>query len=811
MTLAARLALAGAALLALGLGAARVELETDPTQLLRTPAADALERASQAFGLDQRAHLLVECPPGRTEDLLRFTPALRARLAGDPRYGAVEDGLPVDPEQAARRLVLPWGPLYWPPEELPALERRLSRAGMREQLETQLERLSLMGLGELERWIEVDPLGLSAPLRRRVESMQGSYAFAPGARHLSSDGRALLVTVTILAPGQPVGPLDQAVAAVLAEPWAAGLGVSAAGGPYLARESQAVIQGDLVRSGFSALPLALVLLAFFLRLRLDRMALLFLPTLWGTLAGVGLFAALHPRMSVLALACTPVVVGLGIDFTIHLVAAARARRGEGLDPLAAAAAAAREMRLPLCLAAATSGAAFLSFLGAEQGFLQEMGLLTALGLASALLGALWLLPPLLARALPATAGEAVEVRDAGASRLAGWSWERPWRALPVAALLSAAALAVVVVSPPRLEDDLRRIHARGSRPLAAQERIQAVFGGTREPVLVLVEGADERAALAAAQRLDPELLRLVGEGTLAARVSPAALLPPRAAQEQVLRRLRAQDGRRLRADLEAVLEELGFDPAALQDTLSGLESLPGLEGPLDPQRLRGLGLGALLRDVLHADAGGGLALVLCYPRVEPWSAAEREALAGALRGALRRAGVEARLSGLHLVSAEAAVQVAADFRRVSLFTAGAVLLVLLVRFRGPRLAALVLLPAGLGVLWTAALYSLLDLRLNLMNLGVLPMVLALGVDDGIVIVHRALAGEEVRGPAFRATAAGVLLTTLTTTLAFGGLALSENRGIASVGVLSGAGLGFCLLASLAVLPAALRVALQQRA
>lgn len=817
MTGRARLALAGAALLGLGLAALRVEPQTDPTQLLHTPAAEALDAASRAFGLDQRAHLLVEvADDGRGQDLLRFAAALRERLAPDPRYGAVEDGLAVDPEQAARALVLPWGPLYWSPERLPALSERLTRAGMQAQLRRQLERLGLAGLGELERWIEVDPLELGAPLRARVQTLQGSYAFAPGRHHLSRDGRALLVTVAIPAAGHPVGPLDAAVEAILREPWAAGLRVSAAGGPYLARESQAVIQGDLVRSGFSALPLALLLLAALLRLRLDRMALLFLPTAWGTLVGVGLFAALHPRLSVLALACTPVVVGLGIDFTIHLIAAARAHRGQGRDPQQAAQAAAREMRAPLLVAAATSAAAFLSFLGAEQGFLQEMGLLTALGLACALLGALWLLPPLLARVLLADAvgGPAgVEVRDAGASRLAGWSWAHPRLALGGAGLLAAAAATLVALDPPRLEDDLRRIHARDSRPLAAQERIATTFGGTREPVLLLLEGPDEAAVMSACQALDPELLRLVDEGTLAARLSPAALLPPRAAQEQVLAWARAQDGARLRADLLASLDEVGFDPAALSGYADALARLPGLAGPLDPAGLRALGLGPLLRDVLHVEPDGrAAALVLCYPREEPWSAAARQALAGALREALRRSGLEAqpgvaaRLTGLHLVSAEAARQVAGDFQRVSLLTAGAVLAVLLVRFRSARLAGLVLLPAGLGVVWTAGLYALFDLRLNLMNLGVLPMVLALGVDDGIVIVHRALAGESIRGPAFRATAAGVLLTTLTTTLAFGGLAFSHNRGIASVGVLSAAGMAFCLLASLAVLPAALRVA-----
>lgn len=810
-----RTALLALLVLALLSGAAlRVEVETDVVQLLRTPAAETLAEASRAFGLDTRAHLLVEAERGgREEDLLRFARELRARLAGDARFLAVLDGSPVDPEAAVRALAARWGPLYWPPAELPALEQRLSRAGMDQALAAQLGRLSLPGAGQVERWVELDPLELAGPLRRRVETLRGAWTLAPGQHHLSADGRALLVTVVAREETHALGgatrlvaALDEAAAEVLAQPWAAGLSLTPAGALHLAEESERVIAADLRRGALTGVLCSLVLLAGFLRVRPDRMLLLTLPILWGVSLGLLLFGALHPHMTILALGCLSAVLGMADDFTIHLVAATRALRAGGLGPDAAAAQAARELRLPMALGALSSASAFLAFLAADQPFLREMGLLSALGILSSLLGALWLLPPLIALLLrrePPDRGSAGLARDAGATRLAVWSADHPLAALLVAGLISAAAAALVLRDPPRLEDDLRRIHARDSRPLLGQERIARVLGGAREPVLLLLSAPDEAAALEACHRLEPELSRLIAEGALVARVSAAALLPPRAEQEAALRRVRALDGDALARELGAALAAAGFEPEAFQEYLAGLSSAATLPGPLDPAGLRALGLGALLDDLLHTGPEGARALVLVYPRQEPWSAASRQELRDQLDHALRAAGVEGRATGLHFVSAEAAAQVAGDFSRVSLLTGLAVLGVMLLRFRGLRLTALVLLPAGLGVLWTAGLFSLLGLRLNLMNLGVLPMVLALGVDDGIMIVHRALAGEELRGPGFRATAAGVVTTTATTVLGFGSLALSQNLGLASVGVLSAAGLSFCLLASLGVLPAAL--------
>lgn len=55
------------------------------------------------------------------------------------------------------------------------------------------------------------------------------------------------------------------------------------------------------------------------------------------------------------------------------------------------------------------------------------------------------------------------------------------------------------------------------------------------------------------------------------------------------------------------------------------------------------------------------------------------------------------------------------------------------------------------------------------------------------------------------TGLGVILSALTTLEGFGTLALSVNRGIASVGLVSLVGISACLLAALCTLPATLQI------
>ena len=63
-----------------------------------------------------------------------------------------------------------------------------------------------------------------------------------------------------------------------------------------------------------------------------------------------------------------------------------------------------------------------------------------------------------------------------------------------------------------------------------------------------------------------------------------------------------------------------------------------------------------------------------------------------------------------LVGASGRLPVRHDFGQVSLFTLAAALIVLLLRFRRPGRVVLVLLPAGLGALWTGGLFAASDPR-----------------------------------------------------------------------------------------------------
>jgi predicted RND superfamily exporter protein len=82
---------------------------------------------------------------------------------------------------------------------------------------------------------------------------------------------------------------------------------------------------------------------------------------------------------------------------------------------------------------------------------------------------------------------------------------------------------------------------------------------------------------------------------------------------------------------------------------------------------------------------------------------------------------------------------------------------------------------------------------------VLPLLLGIGVDTAIHLVHRFR--EDEGGPLLgTSTARAAFYSALTTLASFGTLALSPHRGMASLGLLLLIGLACTLVGSLVVLP-----------
>jgi uncharacterized protein len=100
--------------------------------------------------------------------------------------------------------------------------------------------------------------------------------------------------------------------------------------------------------------------------------------------------------------------------------------------------------------------------------------------------------------------------------------------------------------------------------------------------------------------------------------------------------------------------------------------------------------------------------------------------------------------------------------------------------------------------------ALFGIPLNPANMIAFPLILGVGVDNGVHVLHdyllrRAEGLSTISYPIGR----GVLVKALTTMIGFGTLMISSERGLAGLGFILTLGVGCCMVTALAFLPAVL--------
>ena len=144
------------------------------------------------------------------------------------------------------------------------------------------------------------------------------------------------------------------------------------------------------------------------------------------------------------------------------------------------------------------------------------------------------------------------------------------------------------------------------------------------------------------------------------------------------------------------------------------------------------------------------------------------------------------------------------FEDAGVYALIAVTVILLLYFRSIKWTLLAMVPLGLGVLFMLFAMGHYGISFNLANFMGLPLLLGIGLDYGIHVLHRAQ--EEKRVNMFdHSTGPATMLSGLTTIAGFGTLALGGHQGIASLGFILAAGVVGIMVSALLILPALLRV------
>ena len=142
-----------------------------------------------------------------------------------------------------------------------------------------------------------------------------------------------------------------------------------------------------------------------------------------------------------------------------------------------------------------------------------------------------------------------------------------------------------------------------------------------------------------------------------------------------------------------------------------------------------------------------------------------------------------------------------DGRNAAILTIIVVFILLLIDFRNAGHTLMAMIPLLMGMVWMVGIMHIIGRQLDVVNVMALPLIIGIGIDDGVHIIHRwRREGYDSVKTVFASTGKAILLTSLTTMLAFGSLMFSLWRGYGSLGTALLIGVGACFITTVFILP-----------
>ncbi|MFZ5830121.1 MAG: MMPL family transporter [Planctomycetota bacterium] len=601
-----------------------------------------------------------------------------------------------------------------------------------------------------------------------------------------------------------------------------GVEIGLTGLPVIENDEMQASQNSMARASvLSLVGVGIVFLAGFGGLRhplIGNLALLF-----GMAWSFGFAAVAIGHLNILSSAFGAILIGQGIDFGVYYLAGYLQQRRGSATSAEALVQTAGTVGPGIATGAMSTAIAFFAAGFTEFSGVAELGTIAGGGILLCFLAAVLLLPAML------QLSDARRPAHAMPNALDLDIFLKPLYSRPNAALLIggvATIFAAFGLSKLWYDHNLMNLQPEGlesvrlGQQLATESNQGAYFAlsmadsreqaiARKEALLKLpsVDRVDEIASAMPAedQERSAAVVRIhAALKNLPSSVPQIPTAPPEEMRAHVAALLQSLPAA---PELTGIRERLGYTLQALdalpaaeyyarlsdyQQAMAGdlLARLHAMKSAADPQppAWSDLPEGLTARFVGH----NGKHLLKIYSRGDIWDMAATERFVREVRS------VDPDATGNPLQIYEASRQMKRSYEEAAMYALAIVFVVVYLDFRSLRYTLLALAPLAISVVQMFGLMGLLNIPLNPANMIVLPLILGIGVDNGVHIVHdfRRQRSEGGRYRIGTSTVNAVVINSLGNMVGFGSLMIASHQGLQSLGRVLTIGMGCCLVSAL---------------
>jgi hopanoid biosynthesis associated RND transporter like protein HpnN len=531
------------------------------------------------------------------------------------------------------------------------------------------------------------------------------------------------------------------------------------------------------------------------------------------------------HLNILTITFVPILIGLAIDYGVHLISRYEEELRRGRTEQDALIKAIVYTGQGIFTGAFTTAGAFLAMAFTNFKGIQEMGIICGGGLSVCLIPMMTMLPVLLLKGRQNVIDHDQANVAERRARIENLWLQRP--VLVTCVTVALCALAATQLHRVYFDYDLLHMQSAGLPAVEFEKKLlnsadkSVLYGAViatnlqqvaemsqRLTNLPAVAGVESIARLGFLTEDQTNKLKLVREikgtlyslyGYLGAAYDEVQKEDPALARQFFSMRQDVGDLRKDMLsgdaeDLETNSVKLGAFQRALFDDLG--DTFQALKTQDSDAPLRVQDLPQALRDRFVGVTGKYLLMV--YPKKDVWKRENQKEFIDQVQT------VYPNVTGTPVQLYYYTELLKSSYEEAARYSLAAIVVLVLIHFRSFLCVALALVPVGVGFLWLGGLMGCLNVQLNPANIMTLPLVIGIGVTNGIHILNR-YAEEQTPNILARSTGKAVLVSGLTAIAGFGSLMLAKHQGIQSLGYVMSCGLATCMIAGLTFLPALLNL------
>lgn len=803
---------------------ARLKLDLNLIALLpsNNPSVDAFFDVAETIGIQSTLIALVEIPENiDQQDSEAVVEHLAKKYAQTPLITEIEYKSEARPLSSLFQILTRYFPNLITTGDLDELTHKFSDEGIHAQVrENKKMLMTPLGIAAQE-LVQIDPLGLRDILGTSLTVPTGKRTVKTHSGYYRTKEGNYIIFLKPVKPPQDVAfskklmtrvdTLGKLALAELPEKFTGfsnNVKIFYTGGYPIAVNDEAITKKDIKVTLLTSF-LGIMLL-FGLSFRTWRILFFVgLPLAVSLLWTLGFASLIFQRLNILTCIFSCVLIGLGIDFALHIVNRYFGENQVNLPVPQRLQLTFEESGMGILVGGITTAVAFFSIgLSDFKGF-SELGVLTGMGILICLLGMLFLLPALLVYfSTGERSSKTVAIAGFGINSLLDRVEKYPRIVLVAAAVI--VAVPIISGTGIRFDDNLKNFRPVDSKVLRLQDKVTDWLGGSTATILLVAEGDTEADAMETGASIYSSLHKLKKSGMIAGIRSISSYFPAPSRQKANMEFIRRHadifDIKRIKKTFHKALQENGFEILDLYDEyFESLARALSEDKLLLPTSLQDKELEKFIKLFVIRKDNAYKTVTYISPNKDLWSRSETFQFKEMITRTLEEKGIKENsylLTGPNLLTGDLKDLIISNLKSSLLFASLSIIAVLIIYYRSLKLVLLAITPLLIGLASLAGIMSIFGLDFNFLNLIVIPMIVGIGIDDGVHFTNTFRQSDHgnISEGMFQ-TGRAVVLTSLTTILGFGSIILSHYPGLKSMGYVAIIGISACMIASITVLPA----------